>query len=93
MAWYAMGAVVESFVITVLVSAIGWVIIGVLDAFDISSRLQFGINGGGVLRVMPADANISRNSASQNSNVSMWVVFGSRVHARRPVALSIGMAR
>ena len=62
-----MGAKSSSDTITVFVSAAGDTMYGVVVVSWILSKSHPGINGGGVLRVMPARRNMSRNSASQNS--------------------------
>ena len=89
----ALGWVSASDKITVRVPSIGDNITGAARVDVIASKSQPGINGGGARRVMPARANMSKYSESQNSKISKWVVLGSRLHARRPVLLSTGTAR
>ena len=87
------GCVSESDVMTYFVSCIGDAITGRVRIWAMASKSHPGMNGGGVLRVIPARLNISKYSGSQNSYTIMCVVLGLLLHARNPVALSMGMAR
>lgn len=87
------GSKSRSAVITIFVSGIGDTIIGASQSSFVSVALHPGINAGAVFRRIPARRNISIYSESQNSKISLCVVFELGVHARRPVLLSIAIER